>query len=155
MGAEERLAEIGIALPPPPRPAGSYAPVVLHESLAFVSGQLPVDAGGRLAYTGRADEAGAERAAAAARLCAVNVLAQLKAELGSLDRVARITRMAGFVNSGPGFAGHPAVVDGASDVICAAFGEGGGGRHARIAVGASSLPLDAMVEIEAVAGIMP
>lgn len=153
MGAEERLAEIGIALPPPPRPAGSYAPVVLHESLAFVSGQLPVDAGGRLAYTGRADEAGAGRAAAAARLCAVNVLAQLKAELGSLDRVARIARLAGFVNSGPGFADHPAVVDGASDVICAAFGDGGG-RHARIAVGASSLPLDAMVEIEAVAAIL-
>lgn len=151
MGAEERLAEIGIALPTPPRPAGSYAPVVVHGGMAFVSGQLPVGADGRLAYTGRADEAGAEKAAGAARLCAVNALAQLKAELGSLDRVARVVRVAGFVNSGPGFADHPAVVNGASDVFNAAVGDGG--RHARIAIGAASLPLDAMVEIEAVAGI--
>lgn len=153
MGAEERLAEIGIVLPSPPAPAGAYVPVSVHGDTAFVSGQLPVGADGRLAHTGRAEEAGAERAEEAARLCAVNALAQLKAELGSLDRVSRIVRVAGFVNSGPGFGGHPAVVNGASDVFFRAFGRDG--RHSRIAVGVSSLPLDATVEIEAVAAIRP
>lgn len=152
MGAEERLAEIGIVLPDPPAPAGAYVPVAVHGGAAYVSGQIPVGADGRLAYAGRVDESNAGgRAAEAARLCAVNVLAQLRAELGSLDRVARIVRVAGFVNSGPDFSGHPAVVNAASEVFFAAFGEAG--RHSRIAVGASSLPLGAMVEIEAVAAI--
>lgn len=153
MGAEERLAEIGIVLPEPPAPAGAYVPVAVHGGTAYVSGQIPVDADGRLAYAGRVNASNADEAEEAARLCAVNVLAQLKAELGSLDRVARIVRVAGFVNSKPGFMGHPAVVNAASDVFFRAFGEDG--RHSRIAVGASGLPLGAMVEIEAVAGIRP
>lgn len=153
MGAEERLAEIGIVLPEPPAPAGSYVPVAVYGGAAYVSGQIPVGADGRLEYVGRVSASNADEAADAARLCAVNVLAQLKAELGSLDRVARIVRVAGFVNSKPGFYGHPAVVNEASDVFFRAFGEDG--RHSRIAVGASGLPLGAMVEIEAVAGIRP
>lgn len=153
MGAEERLAEIGVVLPEPPAPAGAYVPVAVHGNAAHVSGQLPVDAGGRLAYAGRVGDGNAGEAAEAARLCAVNVLAQLKAELGSLDRIARIARVAGFVNSEPGFAGHPAVVNAASDLFVKAFGEAG--RHARIAVGAASLPLNAMVEIEAAAWLRP
>lgn len=153
MGAvEERLAEIGIAVPEPPPTAGAYVPVAVHGDTAYVSGQIPVDADG-LAYAGRVDAANADRAAEAARLCAVNVLAQLRAELGSLDRVARIVRVAGFVNSKPGFMGHSAVVDEASDLFLKAFGEAG--RHSRIAVGASGLPLGAMVEIEAVAAVRP
>lgn len=154
MGAvEERLAEIGIAVPEPPPPAGAYVPVAVHGDTAYVSGQIPVDGDGRLAYEGRVDAANAGRAAEAARLCAVNVLAQLRAELGSLDRVARIVRVAGFVNSEPGFTGHPAVVNGASELFFRAFGEAG--RHSRIAVGASGLPLGAMVEIEAAAAVRP
>lgn len=153
MGAEDRLAEIGVVLPEPPAPAGAYVPVAVHGGAAHVSGQLPIDAGGRLAYAGRVGDANAGEAAEAARLCAVNVLAQLRAELGSLDRVARMARVAGFVNSEPGFAGHPAVVNGASELFAAAFGDDG--RHARIAVGAASLPLNAMVEVEAAAWLRP
>lgn len=153
MGAEERLAEIGIVLPEPPAPAGAYVPVAVYGGAAYVSGQIPVGADGRPEYVGRVGAHNADKAAEAARLCAVNVLAQLKAELGSLDRVARIVRVAGFVNSEPDFEGHPAVVNAASDVFFQAFGEDG--RHSRIAVGASGLPLGAMVEIEAVAGIRP
>lgn len=150
--AEERLAEIGIVVPEPPPPAGSYVPVAVHGGMAYVSGQIPVDADG-LAYAGRVDVSNSERAAEAARLCAVNVLAQLRAELGSLDRVARIVRVAGFVNSKPGFMGHSDVVDEASELFVRAFGEAG--RHSRIAVGASGLPLGAMVEIEAIAAVRP
>ena len=150
--AEERLAEIGIVVPEPPPPAGSYVPVAVHGGMAYVSGQIPVDADG-LAYEGRVDATNADTAGEAARLCAVNVLAQLRAELGSLDRVARIVRVAGFVNAKPGFKGYPDVVDEASELFVRAFGEAG--RHSRIAVGASGLPLGAMVEIEAIAAVRP
>ena len=137
---------MGVVLPEPPDPAGSYAPVAVSKGIAFVSGQVPVGPDGRIAYTGRVGDGNAAEAAEAARLCAVNALAQLRATLGSLERVERVVRVAGFVNSEPGFAGHPKVVDGASDLLFRAFGERG--RHARIAVGAASLPLDAMVEVE-------
>lgn len=147
MGADERLAGMGIALPEPPAPAGAYAPVSMSGCIAFVSGQLPAGLDGRIAHTGKVGDGNAGEAAEAARLCAINVLAQLRAALGSLERVERVVRVAAFVNSEPGFAAHPAVADAASDVFFGAFGERG--RHARIAVGAASLPLNAMVEIEA------
>lgn len=138
---------MGVVLPEPPAPAGAYAPVVVSGGVAFVSGQVPAGPDGGIAYAGRVGDGNAGEAAEAARLCAVNALAQLRAALGSLDRVERVVRVAGFVNSEPGFAGHPKVIDAASDLFFGAFGERG--RHARIAVGAASLPLDAMVEVEA------
>ena len=146
MGVDERLSEIGIELPVPPAPAGAYVPVAVSGGMAFVSGQVPAGPDGRIAYTGKVGDGNAAEAAKAARLCAVNALAHLKAALGSLDRIGRVVRVAGFVNSEPGFAGHPAVVDAASSLFFDALGERG--RHARIAVGAASLPLDAMVEVE-------
>lgn len=145
---DERLAELGITLPEPPAPAGSYAPVAVVGRTAVVSGQIPVE-GGRVAYRGRVTDANIGEARKAARLCAVNVLAQLRAELGSLDRVSRIASVTGFVNSGPEFERHPMVVDAASDLLTELFG--GRGRHARVAVGASGLPLGAMAEVAATA----
>ncbi len=148
MPAEERLAAYLLGpLPEAPAPAGAYSQVALAGGLAFVSGQLPISAG-RLLHAGPVGAENASEGREAARLCAVNVLAQLRAELGSLDRVSRIARLAGYVSSERGFAGQPAVMDGASDIVAAAFGPR---THARVAVGVPSLPLDAMVEVEAVA----
>lgn len=148
MPAEERLAAYLLGpLPEAPTPAGAYAQVAVAGGLAFVSGQLPVS-GGRLRYAGPVGAENASEGREAARLCAINVLAQLRAELGSLDRVARIARLSGYVSSERGFAGQPAVMDGASDIVAAAFGPR---THARVAIGVASLPLDAMVEVDAVA----
>lgn len=141
----ERLADKGIVLPDPPVPAGSYAPVVMTGNLAFVSGQIPVR-DGRVAYAGTVDDSNLEAARDSARLCAVNVLAQLQKKIG-LERVQRFVRINGFVRSGPEFTSHPAVMDAASDLLYEIFGDRG--RHTRTAVGVSSLPLDSMTEIDA------
>lgn len=144
---EDRLRDLGISLPAPPAPAGSYVPVVVAGKTAYVSGQIPVS-GGRVAYTGRVTDGNMSDAKKSAEMCAVNILAHLKKELGDLERVSRIVRISGFVNSDPGFARHPEVINAASDLLFGVFGERG--RHARIALGASSLPLDSMTEIDAV-----
>lgn len=135
-------------IPEPPAAAGSYAPVVESGGLAFVSGQLPAR-GGKLAFRGRVSDSNLGEARESARLCALNVLAQLGAGPG-LERVSRVVRLAGYVNCGPEFSRHPEVIDAASETISGAFG-----RHARAAVGVSSLPMGAMTEIEAVAEIRP
>ena len=147
---EERLASMGITLPEPPEPAGSYTPTVRVGDLVFVSGQIPVR-DGKVVFAGRVTKENLEDARNAARLCAVNILAQLKRETGNLDRVKKIVRLSGFVNSGPDFAMHPSVIDGASDLIYGVFGPPG--RHARAAVGVSSLPLDSMTEVDAIAQV--
>ncbi len=144
---EERLESLGIALPEPPAPAGSYVPVVRTGNLLFVSGQIPVE-DGRVKFTGRVSEDNLGEGQASARLCAVNVLAQVKREIGGLDGVSRIVGLSGFVSSGPGFAMHPKVIDGASDLLYEVFGDAG--RHSRMAVGVAGLPLDAMTEVGAV-----
>jgi enamine deaminase RidA (YjgF/YER057c/UK114 family) len=151
MGAEERLHEMGLELPPAPQPVASYVPVVVSRGLAFVAGQVALSEG-KLMWSGRlgADvdiEAGAE----AARRCALQALAALKAELGSLDRVKRIVRVAVFVASAEGFTDQPKVANGASDLLVEVFGDAG--RHARAAVGVSELPMGAPVEVELVAEI--
>lgn len=143
---EDKLASIGIKLPSPPAPTGSYVPVVISHNLAFVAGQIPAE-GGQVKFRGKVGrdipiEAGQQ----AARLCTVNALAQLKMALGSLDRVRRVVKVTGFVNCDPSFADHPKVVNGASDLLVQVFGEAG--KHARAAVGVSSLPLDSAVEVE-------
>lgn len=144
-----RLAELGIALPEAAAPAGAYLPYTVAGGLVFLAGQVPMDAG-RVVWRGKLGAGLAvEDGRAAARLCALNLLAQLRAACdGDLDRVARCLRLGGFVNCAPDFAHHPAVIDGASELMVQVFGERG--RHARFAVGAPALPFDAAVEIEAI-----
>ena len=146
---DKRLTEIGITLPPPGAPAGSYVPYVVVGDLIFMAGQVAREAG-KMKYTGKVGrDLSVEQGAAAARLCAVNLLAQLKAACGGdLDRVERCVRVGGFVNSPPDFLEHPKVINGASDLLVEVFGERG--QHARTAVGVAALPLDSAVEVEAV-----
>jgi enamine deaminase RidA (YjgF/YER057c/UK114 family) len=146
---EERLRELGIELPQPAAPVAAYLPCVRTGDLLYVSGQLPL-VDGRPAWTGRlgADGLGVDQGAAAAEVCAVNLLAALKAELGDLGRVRRVVKLTGFVASEPGFTDHPKVVNGASDLFGEVFGEAG--RHARAAVGVAALPLGVPVEVEAI-----
>jgi enamine deaminase RidA (YjgF/YER057c/UK114 family) len=147
-----KLAELGIALPPAQPPLAAYVPFVVTGNLVVISGQLPM-AGGKLAVAGKLGESVAlEQGQEAARLCLLNVLAHLNTACGGdLDRVARIVRLGGFVACAPGFTQHPAVINGASELAVAIFGEAG--RHARAAVGVASLPLDAAVELEALVEI--
>lgn len=146
---DARLKELTITLPEPPKPVASYVPYVVSGKQVVISGQLPMD-GGNLRYVGIVGkDLTVDDAKSAARLCAVNVLAQLKAAAdGDLDTVARCIRLAVFVNAVPGFAEHPEVANGASDLMLEVFGEAG--KHARAAVGAGSLPRNVAVEIEAV-----
>lgn len=144
---EGRLAEAGIVLPVAPAPAGNYVPVVVTGNLAVVSGQIAAR-DGRVVIRGRLGaDVSIEQGHEAAKLCAVNILAQLKAAIGDLDRVRRCVRLAGFVACAPEFTDQPKVMNGASDLMALAFGEAG--KHARVAVGAPSLPLGTAVEVEA------
>ncbi|HJU95315.1 MAG TPA: RidA family protein [Nitrososphaera sp.] len=140
---EEKLTSLGISLPIPPEPAGSYVPVILSSNLAFVAGQIPTE-GKQVKFRGRV--ASITIGQEAARLCTINALAQLKMALGSLDKIKRVIKVTGFVNSDPSFIDHAKVLNGSSDLLVAIFGERG--KHARAAVGVSSLPLDSAVEIE-------
>ncbi|MCY1153980.1 MAG: putative endoribonuclease [Nitrososphaera sp.] len=145
---EEKLASLGISLPIPPEPAGSYVPVVVSGNLAFVAGQIPIE-GKHVKFTGKVDSI--ETAQEAARLCTINALAHLKSSLGSLDRIKRVIKVTGFVNCDPSFAHHPKVINGASDLLVNIFGEKG--KHVRSAVGVSSLPLSSTVELEFIAEV--
>ena len=148
---EDRLKSLDISLPIPPKPAGSYIPVVVSGSLAFVSGQIPVE-DGEVVYSGKVPtKQPLEEAQKAAKLCAVNALAQLKAELGSLDKIQKIVKVSGFVNSSPEFSEHPKVINAASDFLHELFGEKE--KHSRIAVGVNILPLDSTVELDLIAEI--
>ena len=146
---ETRLKDLKIALPAPPAPVASYVPTVKTGNLVFVSGQIPAADGG-LKYVGIVgQELSLDEAKAAARLCAVNLIAQVKAACdGDLDRVTRCVRLAVFVNAVPGFSQHPEVANGASDLMVEVFGDAG--KHTRSAVGAGSLPRNVAVEVEAV-----
>ena len=145
---ESRLAELNIKLPEPPAPVASYVPYVVSGNLVFISGQVTMADGG-LQYVGTVGkELSLEDGKAAARLCAINALAQLRAAAGDLDRVKRCVRLGVFVNAVPGFAQHPEVANGASDLIVEVFGDVG--RHSRAAVGAGSLPRNVAAEVEAV-----
>ncbi len=144
---QARLKELGITLPEAAPSVANYVPVVRSGNLLFVSGQLPM-AGGKLVWTGHVgEELDVEEGREAARLCAINILAQLAGALdGDLDRVTRVVRLGGFVASAPDFTAQPQVVNGASDLMVEVFGDAG--RHARAAVGVNVLPLDAAVEVE-------
>ncbi len=149
---EARLAELGITLPEAAAPAANYVPWTVTGNLIFVAGQITL-ADGTLKHQGRLG-AGVtlEEGYAAARLCGLNVIAQLKAACdGDLDRVVQIVRLGGFVNAAADFHDHPKVINGASDLMVEVFGNKG--RHARAAVGCASLPLNVATEVEAVAEI--
>lgn len=149
---DARLAELGIALPAAAAPVANYVAYVVSGNVVHVAGQLPVE-NGELKYAGAVGgEVSVEAGAAAARLCALNVIAQVKAACGGdLDRVARVLKLNGFVNAPAGFTDQPRVVNGASDLMVDVFGEAG--RHARSAIGMGSLPFDASVEIDAMVEI--
>jgi len=145
---EAKLRDLGINLPSPPAPVASYVPTVTSGNLLFVSGQITSAPEG-LKYVGVVGtDIKVEDGKAAARLCAVNVLAQVKAAVGDLDRVKRCVKLSVFVNAAPDFTQHPEVANGASDLMVEAFGEAG--KHARAAMGAGSLPRGVAVEVEAI-----
>ncbi len=143
---EEKLNQLGVSLPTAPKPAGSYVPVVVSGKLAFVSGQIPIK-DGQVIYQGKVGiEQSIEQAQKAAKLCIINGLAQINTYFGTLDNLEKIIKISGFVNSAQDFTEHPKVINAASDFLVEIFGEEG--RHSRIAIGVSSLPLNATVEID-------
>lgn len=147
MSIEEKLASLGLELPPAPPPAANYVPFAQEGNLLFIAGQVPRAADGSLPYIGKIGrELTEEQGYEAARLCALNCLAQVKAALHTLERVKRIVRIGGFVNCTEGFGNQPEVINGASDLVVELFGERG--RHARAAVGSISLPRNVATEVE-------
>jgi enamine deaminase RidA (YjgF/YER057c/UK114 family) len=149
---DKRLAELGIALPTPAKPVATYVPWARTGNLVFISGQGAVR-DGKIEYTGKVgDTLSVEDAIASARLTAINIIAHLRDACGGdLDRVKRIVKLLGFVNCTPTFGEQPKVINGASDLMVAVFGDKG--RHARSAVGAPALPFNLSVEVEAIAEI--
>ena len=147
-GYETRLAELGVTLPDAPAPAANYVPWAVVGDMVYVSGQISMQDGAFITGKLGAD-IGVDEGAAAARTCAIGLLAQLKAACGGdLDRLVRVVKLTGFVNSTPDFTDQPKVVNGASDFLVEALGEAG--RHTRSAVSAASLPFGVAVEIEGI-----
>ena len=146
---EARLAEKGFELPKAASPAANYAPFTISDSLVYVSGQI-TSLNGKLKFIGRLGESiDVETGYRAAQLCGLNLIAQVKeACSGDLERVEKVIRLGGFVNSSPDFSEHPTVINGASDLMVAAFGTAIG-QHSRFAVGVTSLPLGVSVEVDA------
>lgn len=147
--AEARISELGLVLPEPPKSVANYVATKISGNQLFISGQLCLDTEGTLVSKG-AVSAGAtvEDAVAASRACAVNVLAQARAALGSLDRVTGVSQLRGYIAAPADFADHAPIMNGASDLMVDVFGDAG--RHTRATVGVSSLPLQASVEVEAI-----
>ncbi len=153
MSIDATLKALGIELPAAPKPVASYVPAVLVGDLLYLSGMLPFR-DGQVVITGKLGEGvTVERGAEAAKLALLNALAVVKHELGSLDRVQRIVRVVGHVASATGFVQQPAVINGASDLLVQIFGESG--RHARVALGAVELPLQAAIELELLVQVKP
>jgi enamine deaminase RidA (YjgF/YER057c/UK114 family) len=146
---ERKLSELGISLPTPASPVANYIPFVRAGALVFVSGQVCLDASGKLVAKGKLGaDVSLGDGQKAARACAINVLAQVKAALGDLDKVTRVVRLGGFINSDPRFLEGPKVMNGASDLMVAVFGDKG--RHARTTVGVAALPGDAAAEVDGI-----
>ncbi|MDO5529187.1 MAG: RidA family protein [Paracoccus sp. (in: a-proteobacteria)] len=144
---DQRLTELGIELPDAPAPAANYVPYVQTGNLLFVSGQISANADGLI--TGKiGDGLDVEAGAKAARSCGLSLLAQARAATGSLNKIRRVVKLTGFVNSTPDFGDQPEVINGCSDLMVEVFGDAG--RHARAAVSAGSLPRNVAVEIEAI-----
>ncbi|HUZ33668.1 MAG TPA: RidA family protein [Xanthobacteraceae bacterium] len=143
---EKKLGELGVMLAQPAAPVANYVPFVRTGNLLFVSGQICHDAGALVAKGQLGGGVSIEDGQKAARACAINLLAQVKGALGDLDKVVRVVRLGGFVNSVAGFTDGPKVMNGASDLMVAAFGDKG--RHSRTTVGVSALPQNAAMEVE-------
>ena len=144
---EKKLADLGITLPTPAAPVANYVPFVRTGKLLIISGQLCFDADGKLVAKGKLGGGiTMEDGVKAAHACAINLLAQVKSAMGDLDKVVRVVRLGGFINSAPSFVDGPKVMNGASDLMVTAFGDKG--RHARTTIGVAVLPLDAAVEVE-------
>jgi enamine deaminase RidA (YjgF/YER057c/UK114 family) len=146
---DQKLAALGIVLPVPASPVANYVPFVRTGSLVVISGQLCLGADGRIAdaHKGKLGiNVSAEAGQEAARLCVINLLAQLRAAIGDLDMVMRCVRLGGFINAAPDFAALPPIMNGASDLMVAVMGDKG--RHARTTIGVAELPFDAAVEVE-------
>ena len=153
---EEKLKSLGIVLPTPAAPVANYVPFVVAGSFLIISGQLALGADGKLApehkgKIGGRDGVDEANAKAAARLCAINILAQAKAALDDLDRIARCVRLGGFMNTAPGYSAIAPIMNGASDLIVEVLGDKG--RHARSTIGVAEVPLDSAVEVEAMFAI--
>ena len=148
---DARLAELGLELPDAPAPAANYVPFVQSGDLVFISGQVPKNDAGLMTGT-LGEDATVEEGVAAAEACALALIAQMKAAAGGdLDRIRRVVKLTGFVNSAPDFGEHPAIVNGASDMMVEVFGDKG--RHSRSAVGVANLPFGVAVEVEAIVEI--
>ncbi|MFA5955846.1 RidA family protein [Hyphomicrobium sp.] len=145
---DERLTELGLKLPEAPQPVANYVPFLLSGDQLFISGQISKDGTGRVLIGTLGGALSVEQGQEAARHCALNLLAQAKAALGDLNRVAQVLRLTGFVASTPDFTDQPKVINGASDLLVSVLGDAG--RHTRSAVGVASLPLNACVEIDAI-----
>ncbi len=152
MSIDERLAELGITLPEPAAPVAAYVPAVEHGGLLHISGQISFSEDGNLIVGRLGDDMNIERGTEAAKRCGIMLLAQMKAALGSLDRVERVVKLGVFINSAPSFTDQPKVANGASELMQDVFGEAG--RHARSAVGAM-LPLGVAVEVDAIVAVKP
>lgn len=145
---ETRLKALGFELPPAPKPVANYVPFLLAGDQLFISGQISKAADGAILTGTLGNGLDVIDGQAAARLCALNILAQAKSALGDLSRIKQVLRLTGFVSSAPGFYDQPLVVNGASDLIGEVLGEAG--KHTRAAVGVASLPANAAVEIDAI-----
>jgi enamine deaminase RidA (YjgF/YER057c/UK114 family) len=150
MSIEARLAKLGITLPEPAAPVAAYVPVVIAGGLAYVSGQVSI-VSGQLLKGRLGEDLSLEQGVEGARACGLMILAQLKAALGSLDRVERVVKLGAFINSTAGFTDQPKVANGASELMAEVFGEAG--KHARSAVGVPSLPLGVAVEVDAIVAV--
>lgn len=148
MSAEKKLIDLGLTLPEAAAPAANYVPYVISGNLLFLAGQLPFNEKGEIIKGTVGTSISSEEAQEAAKRCGIQILAQTKAALGSLDRVRRIVKLGGFVACTSDFTGHPSVINGASNLMADVFGDKG--KHARFAVGVPCLPLGAAVEIDAV-----
>ena len=143
---EEKLAALGLAVPTPARPVAAYVPTARTGNLVFTAGQIPL-VEGQLKYKGKLGlEISIEQGYDSARICALNCLGAIKAEIGSLDKVTRVVKVTGFVAAAQGFTDEPKVINGASELLVAAFGEAG--KHARSAVGVAELPMGVPTEVE-------
>ena len=152
MGAEAKLRELGIDLPSPPASTANYVQFLREGDLLFVAGQGPFSADGKIAYVGRVGkDVSEEDGYQAARLCAINCLAHIKAALGSLDNVKRVLSLRGFVTCAEGFHDQPKVINGATDLMVEVFGDAG--RHVRTAIGSNALPFNIATEVDMVVAV--
>jgi enamine deaminase RidA (YjgF/YER057c/UK114 family) len=153
MNIDERLAELGITLPEPAAPVAAYVPAVEAGGLLHISGQISVAEDGNLILGRLGEDMNVDRGIEAARRCGIMLIAQMRAALGSLDRVERVVKLGAFINSAPSFTDQPKVANGASELMQQVFGDAG--RHARSAVAAPVLPLGVAVEIDAIVAVKP